>query len=406
LDCKESASSGEDLDRNEKEYLTGWARVAIPGALLVLHNAQRLAPVPFFDELRQHLGADYVGVGNLFGAYLFAYALFNIPAGILADRFNTKHLMVTGITLSLLASAVFALAGSYPVAILSRFSLGVAGSFMYVPAVRYVVTSFPAEKRGTVMGVVEVGAGVGMIFALSLIPLLAKQFNLFTAFLALPVLAGAILGAVALKLSTQSPDRRDSTKSRFLTLRVNRSYWYLIVYIFLGMLAHYCVLGWFPTFLRKQFGYSAVEAGLMSTLMTLFFIGASPFTGILSDRLRGRTSVLLSGSILSVTSFALFVVGRDPRVVVGAALISGVSMAFTIPVSMILAGEMFGPTAAGLAVSVAAMTAQIASALSGMVFGYTLQTWNTFDAVWGLALVLAAGSIPFLLKARRLMRQA
>ena len=50
-----------------------WLSVAVLGSLLVLHNAQRLAPVPLFDELRLRLGTDYVGVGNLFGAYLLAY---------------------------------------------------------------------------------------------------------------------------------------------------------------------------------------------------------------------------------------------------------------------------------------------------------------------------------------------
>jgi hypothetical protein len=72
---------------------------------------------------------------------------------------------------------------------------------------------------------------------------------------------------------------------------------------------------------------------------------------------------------------------------------------------MIVIGETFGSGGAGLAVSVAVMTGQIASSLSGMVFGYVLQTRGTFTAVWGLALVFAAGSIPFLVAANRIMKK-
>ena len=103
-----------------------WMSVAVLGSLLVLHNAQRLAPVPLFDELRLRLGTDYVGVGNLFGAYLLAYALFTIPTGMLADRYANRRVISCGVLLSLLAGAAFAFMVSYPVAMLSRILLGIA----------------------------------------------------------------------------------------------------------------------------------------------------------------------------------------------------------------------------------------------------------------------------------------
>ena len=187
--------------------MAGWTKAALPGALLVLHNAQRLAPVPLFEELRARLGTDYVGVGNLFGAYLLIYALANLPAGLLADRVNNKHLMMMGVALSLAASAVFAFARSYPVALASRLLLGLASAFLYVPAVRYVVTSFPKEKRGLVMGFVEVGAGIGMILSLTLLPLLARELDLLSAFLMLPVLALLILVGLILGSHPSDPNR-------------------------------------------------------------------------------------------------------------------------------------------------------------------------------------------------------
>jgi predicted MFS family arabinose efflux permease len=378
-----------------------WAKALIPGSLLVLHNAQRLAPVPLFDELRLHFATDYVGVGNLFGAYLLTYAVFNIPAGILADRIDNKYLLAMGAGLSLLASLSFAVAKDYPVALASRLVLGISGAFIYVPSVRYVVVSFPKEKRASAMGFVEVGAGVGMFLALTLLPWLTKEFDLRRAFLVLPLFAALVLGAVLLGLSRQRPQGKGSFRARLVTLGSTPALWYLLAYFFLGMLAHYSVLGWLPTFLRTNFSYSAVHAGLISTLVTLALVLGSPFAGILSDRLGTRTLILLCGSTMSVVSFILFLAAQDPRVAIGAALLAGLSMAFTIPVLMILVGERSEPSGAGLAVSVASTTGQVSSAFSGFLFGYALQTSQSFSFVWGLALIIAAGGIPFLLRAMK-----
>jgi hypothetical protein len=40
-----------------------------------------------------------------------------------------------------------------------------------------------------------------------------------------------------------------------------------------------------------------------------------------------------------------------------------------------------------------------------MLFGYVFQARNTFTAVWGLALMIAAGSIPFLLRATAIIKR-
>jgi MFS family permease len=395
------------MDAQGSKSANLWTGVLVPTVLLILHNAQRLAPVPLFDELRLHLGTNYVGVGNLFGAFLFSYAFFNLAAGTLADRYNNKHLMVLGVSLSFLASVVFAWARSYPLAFFSRFVLGIASSFIYVPTIRYVVTSFREDRRGAVMGLVEVGAGIGMIFSLILLPLFAKAYGLLVAFLILPALSVLVLPGVILGLPSQPPPPRagSSVGARFRSLGGNKCFWCLLTFFFLIMLCNYCVMGWLPTFLRNHFGYSAVRAGLISTLMTVALTVGSPIAGILSDRFRSRTPVLISGSIMLVFSLFLFLVKPNTALVLGAAVLAGTSMAFTIPVFMVVVGEVFGAIGAGLAISTAAMTGQIASSMSGMVFGYVLQTWQTFTSVWGLAFVFSAASIPFLLAANRMMKK-
>jgi MFS family permease len=99
-------------------------------------------------------------------------------------------------------------------------------------------------------------------------------------------------------------------------------------------------------------------------------------------------------------SFAVFIVSHSAWAVLAAALLLGVSMAFTVPVLMIMVGEMFGQAGPGLSVSLAGTVGQVSSSLSGLVFGYALQVSSSFAVVWGLALVCTIARIPFLLGAK------
>ena len=378
-----------------------WATVTVLCSLLALHNAQRMAPVALYEELKVRLSVDYVGVGNLFGAYLIAYAVCNIPAGMLADRFDARRLVAVGAVLSVAASAVFATATSYPIAIAARMILGLAGALIYIPSVRSVVANFPKAKRGTVMGFLEMGAGAGQILSLTLLPFLAGQWDLARAFLALPAFGVLVLAGVLLVLPSSRPVVSANSGGRLLQLARSSRFWNLIVFHFLGMLAIYAISGWLPTFARVDFGYTAVQAGLVGALVNVSLSLFSPLAGVISDRMRSRPPVLLAGAILMAACLAVLAISRDPTVLLVTAFLAGVSAAFSIPVVVIYVGESFSAAGAGLAVSVAGTIGQVASSLSGPLFGYTLETTGTFVAVWGLALATAVLRIPFLFGARQ-----
>ena len=372
----------------------------VAAAVLALHNAQRLAPVSLFEELRLRLHTTYVGVGNLFGAYLLTYALFSIPAGLLADRRSAKRLMAGGAGLSLLASGLFAVTQNYLVAMGARCLLGVGGAFLYVPTVRYVATSFSAEQRGLVMGCVQAGAGLGMILPLALLPGLAQVSTPAQAFLFLPGISALVLVAVLFGVPPQHGSAGPARSGRAV-LGASRSFWYYLAYFFLMMLAHYAASAWLPTYLRADLGYSAVDAGLTSTLVSIAMVVGSPLAGFASDRFHTRLSVLLTGSLGSAIGFGIFVLSGEPTVIIGASLLCGVSIACTVPIFMMAVAESVGIGGAGLAVSVAASVGQIASSLSGPLFGFVFQLTGNFKLVWETALIMAAASVPCLLLAWR-----
>lgn len=83
------------------------AMVALLCAMLVVHNAQRTSVVPIFTDLQRVFATDYAGVGTLFAAYVFGYAIFQAIVGVVGNRFNARVLLLTGLALSAVFSRTF-----------------------------------------------------------------------------------------------------------------------------------------------------------------------------------------------------------------------------------------------------------------------------------------------------------
>lgn len=380
--------------------MTGWKSIVVLIAAACLHNAQRMAPVPLMAELCTRLGVDYLGTGNLFSAHLFGTALFNIPVGILADRIDNKRLITAGSALGLVLSAVFAASHNYWVALGCRLGLGLSSALLFMPSIRYIVTAFPQNRRGTAMGFMEMGVAAGMIFSLVLLPVFAKRFDLTAAFMAVPILALPTTLLIAFVLPSAPPTQKPIVWNQIGTLAASRPFWYMGVYTFLNMLVVYIVIGWLPTYLRLDFGYSATQAGVLSAVLNVTLALFSPVAGVLSDRFNARTPVLAVGCLLSSVCLAAFLFSKNSVFIVGIILFLGAGMALTIPLVGVMVGEMFRDVGSGLAISVSNTIGRTAASLPGTIGGWLIQTTGQFSLLWSLAALLSLGRIPFLLAAK------
>ena len=136
--------------------------VVLLTGMLVVHNAQQMNVIPVFGALRERYGIDHAGVGTLFAAYVLGYAIFQTVIGIFGDRFDPRRLLLTGLALSALWSALFALVGDFHLALILRFLLGATSALLYTPAMSLGILLFDRAQRGRVIGTIQVGAGVGM----------------------------------------------------------------------------------------------------------------------------------------------------------------------------------------------------------------------------------------------------
>ena len=140
-------------------------------------------------------GTDLALVGFALGAYGLTQALFQLPFGAASDRWGRKPVIVVGLVLFAVGSAVAALAQDMPTMILGRVLQGAGAISAAVTALAADLTR--EQHRTKVMAMI--GSSIGLVFAGSLVaaPLLYAAVGLAGIFWLTGLLA---LAAIALVL--------------------------------------------------------------------------------------------------------------------------------------------------------------------------------------------------------------
>jgi MFS transporter, ACS family, hexuronate transporter len=114
---------------------------------------------PIKDEFR----IDNQGFGWVMSAFFLTYALFQVPAGYLADRCNVRWLYALAVTWWSIAAAALAFAPTLGVLMVFRGLLGVGESFNWPCALRATSAVLPPADRGLGNGIFNSGAAVGAV---------------------------------------------------------------------------------------------------------------------------------------------------------------------------------------------------------------------------------------------------
>ncbi|SIR81983.1 MFS transporter [Williamsia sterculiae] len=128
-------------------------------------------------KIQEGIGTDFNGVIWVTSAYLLTYAVPLLITGRLGDRFGPKSVYQAGLVVFTLASLWCGLSGSIGELIAARGLQGL-GAALITPQTMAVITRiFPADKRGTAMGVWGTVAGVATLVGPLLGGILTDQFG-------------------------------------------------------------------------------------------------------------------------------------------------------------------------------------------------------------------------------------
>jgi predicted MFS family arabinose efflux permease len=320
-------------------------------------------------------------LGFLTGAYFLSFGLFQVPLGVLLDRFGPRRTNAVLLLLAAAGALSFARSTSFADLVLARTLIGLGVSACLMASIQAFVLWFPPERTSTMIAVAFSVGGFGAITASSPLEAALGHFDWREIFVALSAATLALSAVFFLWV----PERRPSGeaahwKTQFAGFgRFVRDPAFWRVAFSLG--ANQCaVVGlftlWITAWLRDVAGYDRAQAAAGLAWVAVAFMVGYLFFGRLGDAWTRRGRSLLP----------LFAAGVAGALACLALLTFGVTRA---PV-LLWAVLVFCGSGASLAHSIA--TRRYPREMAGRV-NTTLNTF-TFTGIflgqWGMGAILGA----------------
>jgi len=122
--------------------------------------------------MQRDLGIDQQTIGYVFGIFAIGYALFQIPAGGLADALGPRRVLAWIVGFWSIFTTLTAAAFNALSLLLIRFFFGIGEAGAFPGATRALQDWVPAQERGIAQGLFHSGGRVGAAISLFLMPLL------------------------------------------------------------------------------------------------------------------------------------------------------------------------------------------------------------------------------------------
>lgn len=375
-----------------------------------------IAIPPVIPLLVSDLGITYGRAGFLLTIFFIMYSLFQLPAGVVADRLGKNRLMVFGLAGMAGGIGIAGFAPTYELLVVAQAIAGIGGSTFHPTGLSIVSDVEAADTEGKAMGVFGFGGTLGTMAAPLAVGGLAAVAGWRVALIGAGLLGGTMTLLVAYFLLRSSVDstrsvrsdggRIDSEWTRSIreaaAALATRDVGLLCLITLVMSLQHRAIQTFTTSYVAAETGAAVSVSNL--AFFTLLAGGSisSLWGGQLADRLnRYRLGIGAALAIAVLVGASLFVtrLTADLPVVVLTAvlalwfvLIGGV-MYVIYPVKNALISERAEKAHSGSLFGVIQTGSAIGSASGPAIFGVIATKWGVvaaFPAIGAVGLLLAA----------------
>lgn len=268
-------------------------RVLAPLGTFVMHDLH-LTPRQF---------ADVVAV------YAFSAFVSALLTASFADRFDRKRLLLFFFGGFILGTIACSLATSFVGLLLARMITGVFGGVM--SSISYAIISdlFEANKRGRVMGILQLGFGVSQIIGIPFGLLLANSFNWHIPFIILVLLSLLcfIVVWIALKPINQHLINNSTQNGLKRVLKTASNKRYITGFLAITLLATggFMLMPFGSEFAVKNLHIPTNQLHWMYVITGLFTVAAGPAAGYIADRF-GKMKLFVFGTFVALAVVLIY----------------------------------------------------------------------------------------------------
>lgn len=141
----EAKKIGDETSSSSPRVI-GWSPwfMWLLGALLYGYQfVLRVSPSVMVSDLMRDFSVDAQALGNLSAFYYYAYATFQLPLGLILDKYGPRKILTIAALLLALGSYTFSISDTLVVAQLGRFLVGMGAAGVFLGTLKVVSLWFP-----------------------------------------------------------------------------------------------------------------------------------------------------------------------------------------------------------------------------------------------------------------------
>jgi MFS family permease len=357
-------------------------------------NLATAAPVV---QRQFHLSASQIGI--LFSAFYWTYAISQIPAGWLAERFRVERVVAVGFAIWSVATLLTGIAGGFVTLLGLRLMLGLGESVAFPCSSKMLATHVGIEKRGRANGAIAVGLAAGPAFGTFVGGMILARFGWRPLFVALGALSLLwlwpwITGPVRDLSLACAPDPAQSPPYAEIIRR--RAAVGAALGHFCANYAFYVVISWLPLYLVQERGFSIARMAALGGAVYLMQAGGAFAAGWAMDRWirSGATPnrAYKTVMIASQTTFAMCLVGAvwaPPLASSVCLLLAGAAFGPASATLYAVGQTLAGPAASGRWVGFQNCVGNLAGIVGPAITGFMVDRTGHFYTAFGLAIAIA-----------------
>ena len=275
----------------------------------------RVSNAVIAPELMQSLALTPTEMGAITGAFFLAFAVAQLPAGVLLDRFGPRYTMSGLFLLAILGSLVFAYAKGMVGLTFGRTLMGVGCAAGLMGALVAIARWFPEDRFASLSAALFTIGGVGTLLATTPLAALSAVIGWRGAFLSMAALTGLLAlllyavvrdGPPARPLPVGARERPAEIWQGLKAVLGNRQLWCICAIQFVNYGTLLAVAGlWGGPYLNDVHGLDGLARGnVLLALNVAILVGVMAYGGV--DRLlNSRKSVITGGALLTAAVLAV-----------------------------------------------------------------------------------------------------
>jgi MFS family permease len=337
---------------------------------------------PVVDLMRSQLDLSYQQIGTLSSAYSVAALLVLLAGGWIIDRFGTRTALVVFAGICLLAAALTAFGPGYEGILAGRFLLGLGAEPLIVASTTVLAKWFRGSELSFAFGLNlsisrlgSASADWSPSFASPLYTNWQDPLWLATGIGGVSVAAAMLYwmqerraqGRIELGDGDRAKAEADGALGFRQLFRFSRSYWYIVALCVVFYATVFPFRSFAINYFQQAHGLDRATAGLLSSVLPIAAIIATPLFGLWVDRVGRRSIFMAVGSLVMLPLFlAVTYLPAGPAV----PLPGGATVPLTLLAAIVAFGIVFSLIPAVMWPSVAYIVdpARLGSAYALMTF--------------------------------------